>query len=92
VSATLSPVRVTEFPSIDLEELQSGLRNALGPNAALDAAADEWDYNTPSGDHPGLMAWVAVESEIAAEIAPDFTRLLREAIEKRLPWTWEPDR
>jgi hypothetical protein len=33
-----------------------------------------------------------IVASAAAEIAPQVAALLREAIRRRLPWTWEPER
>lgn len=97
--ATRTPERVTveQFPNIAdnpdaLQELTDGLRNA-------DAVADDsWRIDragfwTEDGDETeALRAWDALKNAAAEEIAPDVARMLTEAINRRLPWTWEPER
>lgn len=93
---TATPIRIERFPNIAdhpsaLEQLRDGLLNA-------DAEADDLDANRPGfwttdGDETdALRAWDAVKTEAADEILPDVARMLTEAINRRLPWTWEPER
>lgn len=42
--------------------------------------------------HPGVMAWERVVDEALAEIDTQVRDLLYEALNRRLPWTWEPER
>ncbi len=42
--------------------------------------------------HPGVLAWEQVVDEAIVEIAPQVGELLFEALQSRLPWTWEPER
>jgi hypothetical protein len=88
MSTTLSPIRVTQAPQLDMNELRDGLLNATaGTSPELDAAHDAHD--SERGDHPALFAWEAVVNAAADEILPEVARMLRGAIERRLPWTWE---
>lgn len=100
MTATLSPVRVTSVPKIAVKDVADGLANAIGAIPALDAAADEWPdiigrerWNADPSfvSHPADGAWSDFSDEVIAELAPEVTRMLRQAYKKRLPWTWEPE-
>lgn len=90
--ATATPERVSvEQLSLALDEyawdeLRSNLQSASAawPVGRLEDLDEE---------HPALMAWEkqVVDSAIE-EIMPAVADLLHEAINKRLPWTWEPER
>lgn len=43
-------------------------------------------------EHPGVLAWERVVDEAIVEISPQVRDLLYAALERRLPWTWEPER
>lgn len=54
---------------------------------------DTPDFNTiPEDEHPAFFAWDLLIDEVRAEVAPELARLMTEAINRRLPWTWEPER
>jgi hypothetical protein len=96
--ATATPVRIERFPQIAdnpeaLEQLRDGLLNA-------DATADNWKFNgaeaafwTEDGEETdALRAWDDVKAAATDEILLDVARMLTDAINRRLPWTWEPER
>jgi len=94
---TATPVRVESFPNIAddpkaLSELRSGLLNT---DAVADHMSDtlEAQFWTPDGgETDALLAWSKVKEAATDEILLDVARLLTEAINRRLPWTWEPER
>ena len=94
--ATESPVRIERFPNIAdhpeaLKQLRDGLLNA-------DATADILDAQRPAfwtedgEETDALRAWCAYKEAATDEILPVVSRMLTEAINRRLPWTWEPER
>ena len=75
-----------------MERLTSGLGEALG---AMDA--DQWSfaYDALTGEEiepKAVAAFQSVQDAVVAEVAPDVARMLAEAMNRRLPWTWEPER
>jgi hypothetical protein len=92
MSTILSPIRVTRAPDIDVEELRDGLSSASsGACPELDVLRDEWAAeHADRGDHPALFAWDKVVDAAIAEITPDVAKMLQAAIERRLPWTYQP--
>lgn len=102
MTATATTVRIERFPTIAdnpeaLEQLDDGLKNAeatAGYELALAHAATFW-HDGGEGyeeDTDALRAWGKLRDEAVAEILPDVARMLTEAINRRLPWTWEPER
>jgi hypothetical protein len=100
MSTTLSPIRIAEWPRLDdvpyaLNCIRSGLSNAVAGVDAPEILAAIRESDRPGEEwieHPGMMAWEKAVDEAAAEIAPQVAELLHEAISRRLPWTWEPER
>jgi hypothetical protein len=71
-----------------MKELREGLANAeaASGHAELESL---WDEDFDRASH----AWERVVADAAAdEIAPLVAEMLRAAIAKRLPWTWERER
>ena len=95
---TATPVRVESFPNIAddpeaLSELRSGLLNAETEANADHMSDMEAQFWTPDGgETDALLAWSKVTEAATDEILLDVARLLSEAINRRLPWTWEPER
>ena len=92
MTTILTPVRVTaeDIPDNlereDLEYLQQGLEEAFANGAItkLEEAVRRHD------NHPSLLAFQDVLEDASAEVAAECATLMREAIRRRLPWTWEP--
>ena len=80
---TRERVTISSVERVDLEDIQGGLDEATcGILVDLDLLPD---------GHPASIAWDRdVLDAAAAEVREEVARLLREAIERRLPWTWEP--
>lgn len=55
-------------------------------DAAYEALTD--DEHTPMPRGPYEKVYDAVVAEVAPQVLP----LLADSINRRLPWTWEPDR
>jgi hypothetical protein len=68
----------------DLADGQGFEMAAIGLTAA--------QFEELRSEHPAVAAWERVVDEAMAEIAPQMRDLLIAALERRLPWTWEPDR
>lgn len=87
----------TTHPPIRVERLH---RNGWGSayyneGQGLEMAAlgfTEEQFEQYEDEHPGFMAWDRVLSEVRAEIGPQVRDLFYEALERRLPWTWEAER
>ena len=85
---TTTPVTVSRISAVAdnesaMEQLRDGMSNAVaelavGPLEPSDRAMWAFEHE-------------AVDAAIA-EVAPDVARLLTEALNRRLPWTWEPER
>lgn len=60
--------------------------------AAIGFTAAQFETLEPDDGHPGVIAWERVVDEAIEEIGPQVRDLLYEALQKRLPWTWEPSR
>ncbi|MDQ2934083.1 MAG: hypothetical protein M3R49_03710 [Chloroflexota bacterium] len=58
--------------------------------AACGFTAEQFD--ALPDDHPGVIAWERVVDAAIAEINPQVGELLYQALQRRLPWTWESDR
>lgn len=58
--------------------------------AAVGFTDGQFDGLSP--EHPGVAAWERLVDEAVTEISPQLRVLLAAAIERRLPWTWEPER
>ena len=92
MTTILTPVRVTaeDIPDVlaeaDAEYLRQGLEAAFANGAILKLE----DAVRQVDDHPALMAFDAVLEDASAEVAGQCATLMREAIRRRLPWTWEP--
>lgn len=96
---TQAPVTV---PSIDradwdantVEEGQHVLYGAYGfTRPYFDPLQSEYDRTAGINDsHPAIAAWDELLDEVMAEVHPKIADLFHEAISKRLPWTWEPER
>jgi hypothetical protein len=92
--ATATPIRVQAIPSLvdnplAMQELRDGMGNAVAELGivALVAALRGAD------NHPGVFDFErSVVDAAIAEIAPAVADMLTAAIERRLPWTWEPER
>jgi hypothetical protein len=75
-----------------IEAIENGLGEAL---LAMDT--DQWDAaydELVDGEiePDAVSAFETVRDAVAAEIAPAVAQMLGEAINRRLPWTWEPER
>lgn len=90
MTATLTPLRVTQPPEFDMEQLRDGLANATaGGSRELDGLEVPPEYH----EHVGLYAWEQdVVDAAIEEVLPHVAALLSGAIQRRLPWEWEPDR
>lgn len=87
MSTTRTPIIVREFPAIAdnpdaMGQLRDGLANAL--------ALTPTDLEGSEGR--AGWAWDRMLDEVIAEQAPMIADQLTEAIVRRLPWTWEPER
>jgi hypothetical protein len=86
MTTTATPQRVVvDFVApIESGDFDSGFGDVtITEVPALDALDDY---------HPALFAWDRLMDEARAEVAPEVARLLNEAINRRLPWTWEGDK
>lgn len=71
---------------LDLEAIRDGLSDAF---ASVTAVGLEELYRNP--ENPVVLAFERdVVDAAIAEIAPQVADMMRAAIDKRLPWTWEP--
>jgi hypothetical protein len=87
---TVKPVPdAREVPEV-LEAIREGLTSALmrldGPqwNPAYNALTEE------ESEPEAVAAYTPVYESTVEEIVPEVARLLTEALNRRLPWTWEP--
>ena len=83
--ATATVVCVTKAPVSDPDkvstyELGCALVESESWPDEIDALPDK---------HPAIDAWMDMRDEAIEEIAPAVARLVDEAIQRRLPWTWE---
>ena len=75
-----------------LEAITDGLRDAL---QAMDSRQWDFAYDKLTGDEiepEAVAAFALIVSDVAAEIAPSVLQLAADAMNRRLPWTWEPER
>ncbi len=94
-ATTYRPIRIATLPEmvtndLSMEHLRDGMGNAvaeLGISELHEALRGHDDE-----EHPALFAFERMVDAAVAEIAPDVARLLSEALDRRLPWTWEPER
>jgi hypothetical protein len=88
-TAILEPVTVTR---LDRDKWDQHGEMADGESIASSALGFTDDQFRPlPDDHPGIIAWERVVDEAIVEIGPQVRDLLCQALERRLPWTWEPD-
>lgn len=96
----LAPVTV---PSIDRADWDStvvdeGQHVLYGAYAFTDRYFEplEAEYRRFTGSdsesHPATIAWDAMLEDVMREVHPKIADLFYEAISRRLPWTWEPER
>lgn len=95
---TTAPIRLERFPNIAdhsdaVGELRSGLLNtdAAASHEILDAARGSF-WTDDGEETDALHAFDTMKEEAVEEILPDVARMLTEAINRRMPWTWEPER
>ncbi len=89
-TATPQRLTVSALPDIAANaDAMKQLRDGLG-NAAAEAGPVE--FKPMPTEHPSFWVWDRMVDAAIAEIAPDVARMLSEAINRRLPWTWEPER
>jgi hypothetical protein len=87
---TQQPVTVA---SLDRDKWDQHGEMADGESIASSAIGLTDDQFLPLGDdHPAILAWERVVDEAMAEINLQVRDLLCKALERRLPWTWEPER
>jgi hypothetical protein len=86
---TIGPVA----PNPDaIREIQDGLREAL---YAMDSRQWDFAFDQRTGQElepEPVSAFEPIVSEVIAEVAADVADLLAAAMNRRLPWTWEPER
>ena len=81
-----------------LQQLQDGLANAwsTAEDAEVEELYDRLEATLPSDTIAEFPATLAYERDVIdaaiTEIAPAVAAMLEQAIAKRLPWTWEPER
>lgn len=73
------PLVITEAPPIDGAELRRGMTDASYPHPMMLALT----YPRAAG-----RAWDRVVEDAVDEVLPAVERLLRDAIARRLPWSW----
>ena len=100
MTTTLSPIRIAGIPPIEavpnaMQQLRDGMANAVA-EVGIPELREALRENDRLGEdwieHPGVMAFEEIVTAATAEIASEVARILRAAIERRLPWTWEPER
>jgi hypothetical protein len=86
---TTTPLRITTLDRLgwDQEQLDDG--QGL-ENGAIGFTDDQFERE--GWPVEAVIAWERVVDEAAAEISPQVRDLLHEALQRRLPWTWEPER
>lgn len=84
MTTTTRPVTIDSIPAIDTDSDQ--FRFGMTDGLFFDAMPE-----VPDG-HPAVAAWERVMDETLAEVGPEIARVFTEAVERRLPWTWEPER
>ncbi len=82
---TYRPVTVSE---LDRDKWDMDGDMAEGQGIGM-AAVGFTDGQFPD-DHPAAIAWERTVDEAIAEIGPQVRDLLYDALQRRLPWTWEP--
>lgn len=92
MATVTTPIRVDVVDDVDIanEHYRFSLSDAVQVSVpVLDAVMDATD---PDGaEHPAVSAWDELTDEIVDELAPKVARLINEAYQRRLPWTWEGD-
>jgi hypothetical protein len=86
-TTTYPPVTIERVPPVDpdTEAFRFGFSDAA-------FVSDIPELNALRDDHPAGLAWDALMDEVLVEIGPDVARMITEAVARRLPWTWEPER
>lgn len=94
MSTTLSPVTVRRYGR--LADSHEAIREIVGGLGYADHVIRKAELEAIREDDDAEPAYIAWEKEViddaAAEIAPQVADMLNAAIERRLPWTWEPER
>lgn len=76
--------RVDVTPESTLEALDDGQSLAYAVNSP------GFTPFTDGEDHPAALAFEREIDAALAEAAPEIAEAIRRAVERRLPWTWEP--
>lgn len=76
---TTTAVTVESIPAQDAD-----------PSSLADALFFDGLPDLPDS-HPAVDAWEKLMNEVIEEVRPEVARLFTEAVERRLPWTWEPE-
>ena len=98
-ATSLEPVTIAAIDRSDWdsEEVASGQHVLYGAYGFTRDMFDDLPDDPSSTDdhpleHPAIVAWDAMMEEVFAELHPKIADLFYEAIQRRLPWTWEPER
>jgi hypothetical protein len=89
---TIRPVTRDDLTDYGRQELRDGLSGALH-----DLDGRQWNpaYDALEGEEiqpDAVPAYGALVDEAVDEVLPQALDLLVEAMNRRLPWTWEPER
>lgn len=79
---TISEIKREDWDGVEVESGQHVQFGALGfARPVFDSIADD--------EHPSFGAWDELLDEVFEEVHPKIADLFYEAINRRLPWTWE---
>lgn len=88
---TVEKIDRADWDSDPVEEGQHVLYGAYGFTAAQ-FEPQQRETDASGIEHPAIVAWDAMLDEVMREVHPKIADLFYEAINRRLPWTWEPER
>jgi len=96
-ATTYRPIRIATLPEmvtndLSMEHLREGMGTAVAELGVSELHETLRGHDDDDEEHPALLAFERMVDAATAEIALDVARLLTEAINRRLPWTWEPER
>lgn len=88
-TTTFSPITITEIRREDWD----GDTVAEGQHVSFGAMGFVQRHFDPLEDyHPAFGEWDKLSEEVFEEVHGKIADLFYEAIQRRLPWTWEPER
>lgn len=93
-ATTYAPVTITRIDRADWdgELVSEGQHIVYGAIGFTREQFEALGLDEDGEAHPVELAWEKVLDEVFEELHPKIADLFYKAVNKRLPWTWEPER